>query len=110
MRARAALGIVAVLAVTACSGALEGEDDPGAVVLRRNIPTPVGDCRVAAANLDGDTADLSIEEADSTPARWQPVATDDRVSVCGSELTVRTIDDGYDNGEAPDGAVVLVPG
>lgn len=103
---------VIVLVLGGCADGEAGPDTTpsGAVVLRENAPSDVGDARVVATEVDGDAATVRVSNG-SSPSTPTEVTEGGVLSVGHSDFRVEAIWSEGDSGEpgGQGGRVMLVP-
>ncbi|MGN8246994.1 hypothetical protein ACTHAM_000662 [Cellulomonas soli] len=113
MAALATATVVAGLALTGCGGEPEPapSSPPGAVMLRENVPTPVGDLTVIASNIWDDSIALSVRSG-SGPAESADLTVGETATVMGQEFELVSVHE--DDGDAAPGGSAsfawVVPG
>jgi hypothetical protein len=103
--------LLALAGAAACGRQNERPTYPdGAIRLRQNVPTPVGERRVVAFNIDGDTAVVSVTSANA-PATTVSVTEGKRFDAAGLAFDVIDIVPATNDDPTPgsaDGIVVIV--
>lgn len=106
--AAALVAAAALLVLGACSDAPEGADEPGAVVLERNIPHDLGPGSVVAHGLTDEGATISVPPEGDGELTTLAVKVGDEIDIYGTRYRVHSVDPGAETGSDLRGAVVLV--